>query len=357
MISSVPRGARAVISGGLALLLSTAWLCATEPSVLVERSVYLMGTRAHLSVWSAARSDGQARLERALQALEETEAELSTWRADSTVSVLNQIPLGVPWRMPPSLCALLGVVAEWRDASGRAFDPAIGALTAIWDVHGEGRIPSSAELERARVASGFRHLGFDRARCTVTRQSGVTIDVGGFGKGEALDRAARTLGDVPWMIDLGGQISVGGVPPREDGWHVSIAHPHDRSKPILDVRLTGGSLSTSGGSERDLMVDGRRIGHHLDPRTGIPAKFGGSVSVWHASGLVADILSTALFVMGPVDGLAWAEARGLAACYLDVDSAGRHRYRMTTLFRRLTTTEQADLVYYDGHGPHTVVRA
>jgi thiamine biosynthesis lipoprotein ApbE len=75
------------------------------------------------------------------------------------------------------------------------------------------------------------------------------------------------------------------------------------------------------------------------------------VSVWHSSGLIADILSTALFVMGPVDGLAWAENRGLAACYLDVDPAGRLHYRMTTFFWNLTPTERADLVYYDGHDP------
>jgi thiamine biosynthesis lipoprotein len=99
--------------------------------------------------------------------------------------------------------------------------------------------------------------------------------------------------------------------------------------------MRGGSLSTSGGSERDRFAAGRRISHHLDPRTGEPAAFIGSVSVWHPSAFVADVLSTALFVMGPEKGLSWAEARGLAACDLQMDAAGRVTPTMTAAFRPL----------------------
>jgi thiamine biosynthesis lipoprotein len=229
---------------------------------------------------------------------------------------------------------LFTALSEWQALSGGAFDPSIGRLIQAWDVHGEGRIPSTEALARARASSGFRHLDFDAVQCTVTRRADVVIDVGAFGKGEALDRLEQQLDDRPWMVDFGGQVSVHGVPPGQGGWPVSIAHPLDRQRAYVEVILRTGSLSTSGGSERDLVVDGRRISHHLDPRTGGPAAFNGSVTVWHRRALIADILSTALFVMGPDDGLRWAESRGIAACYLVPDGHGEISIRATAAFRK-----------------------
>jgi thiamine biosynthesis lipoprotein len=312
-------------------------LAVAQRTELVERRAYLMGTRVHLAIWSGSRGAGHAQLERALQALEQTDADLSTWRDDSAISRLNRARSGVAQTLGPELCSLFGVLAHWRAVSGGAFDPAIGALSDAWGLHDAGRIPSSGALARARRASGFEKLAFDGSNCTATRQPGVSIDVGAFGKGEALDRAARVIGDGRWMIDLGGQVSVGGTQPGQEGWPLSIAHAVDRATPYLSVVLREGSLSTSGGSERDLIVGGRRVSHHLDPRSGRPAAFSGSVSVWHGRALEADILSTALFVMGPRDGLRWAEDRGLAACYLELDAGGRLRPAMTKAFRRLMT--------------------
>ena len=132
------------------------------------------------------------------------------------------------------------------------------------------------------------------------------------------------------MIDLGGQVSAGGV--NEAGWPVAIAHPRDRSTPHISTRLRRGSLSTSGGSERDVSVGQTRVGHIFDPRTGRPAAFAGSVTVWHERGLAADILSTALFVMGPDEGLRWAAANQVAALFLVPDGTSL-RTTMTPAFR------------------------
>jgi thiamine biosynthesis lipoprotein len=165
----------------------------------------------------------------------------------------------------------------------------------------------------------MHYFKFNPSLCQITREKEVTLDVGAFGKGDALDRVldyARQQDSTPWLIDLGGQILVYGSPPEATSWKVDIAHPLQRDRSLLAVELTSGSLSTSAGSERDLQVDGQRIGHILDPRTGRPADFIGSVTVWHERALVADILSTALYVMGPEEGLTWAEARNIAVCFL-----------------------------------------
>lgn len=300
---------------------------------LVARDAYVMGTRATLSTFDADRREGLARLERMLRAIETAEATLSTWRESSEVSRLNGHAGDGPRQVSPSLCASLRAIDSWVTATDGAFDPAIGALVAAWDLHGRGRVPSDADLASARQRSGWARIAFDGARCTIALARGVTLDVGAWGKGDGLDRAREAGGDRPWLIDLGGQVAAHGAPPGAASWTVAIAHPWHRENPELELRLRGGSLATSAGSERDLEIEGRRIGHILDPRTGRPASFTGSVTVWHERALVADVLSTALFVMGPERGAEWAEARGLAACYL-IPGAGGVVQKATPTFRR-----------------------
>jgi thiamine biosynthesis lipoprotein len=297
------------------VLLTAATLTAAAPR-LVQRDAYLMGTRAYLEAFGADRAAGRAILETALGTLERTEQQLSTWRADSAISRLNRAAVGHPWNAVDDLCELFADLFHWQAATGGTFDPAIGALAASWNIHGSGAVPAAAVLDDARQRSGVQYLDFDRQQCTVTRRADVRIDVGAFGKGEALDRVRRVLPDATWMIDLGGQLAVNGSRPDGTPWIVPIAHPAERQTPILQVQLTSGSLSTSGGSERDLRVGDTRVGHILDPRTGYPAPFDGSVAVWHERALVADIVSTALYVMGPEQGLPWARARGIAAAFL-----------------------------------------
>jgi thiamine biosynthesis lipoprotein len=328
-----------VRTGTLFALATWALLSAgsAEP-VLVTRDVYLMGTRAVLSTYADSRAAGLPTLEAALATLEEAEAELSTWRPSSAISTLNRQPVGKPWLATPRVCRLFNDVSEWHRVTDGAFDPAIGRLLATWDIQGDGVVPSSASHAAAMALSGMRLFAFDAGRCTVTRQADVAMDVGAFGKGEALDRVATALGDAPWMIDLGGQVSVGGHAPPNGGWTVAVADPSRRDRATLEVRLASGSLSTSAGSERDLVVNGTRIGHVFDPRTGQSVTFEGSVTVWHERGLAADALSTALFVMGPEEGLRWSEARNLAVLYL-IPERGKLRVELTRSFRSLISTD------------------
>ena len=321
-----------------ALLAAASFPIASYTTQLVTRDAYLMGTRVQLATHASTRAAGLATLESGLRILEDAERELSTWRADSEISALNRHPPTSPWQATPRMCRVLADVTEWSAATGAAFDPAIGRLLEAWDVHGSGRVPDTDALARARAASGLALLVFDRSDCTVTRTADVALDAGAFGKGEALDRVAATLGPGPWMVDLGGHVSAGGAAPPGGAWPIAIAHPRRRDQPHLNLRLTGGSISTSAGSERDVDVNGVRVGHILDPRTGAPAPFLGSVTVWHQRSLVADILSTALYVMGPEDGLRWAEHRGVAASYLIADGAGV-RMRTTRAFAPLIAPE------------------
>lgn len=304
--------------------------------VRIERTVFLMGTYATFVAETVDRQTGLAKLERMVRVIEDTEAELSTWRDDSVLSAVNGQPVGTPLPVPAAICGLFSRIAQWHAATDGAFDPAVGNIIKTWGLRGEGREPDDGEALAALAASGFDKLVLDAESCTVTRRAAVVLDAGGFGKGEALDRVREAERDRrgAWFIDFGGQVAVSGE--ASDGpWTVGLAHPAQRQKAVLELALAAGSIATSSGSERDLVLaDGRRIGHIVDPRNGRPVNRTGSVAVWHENAFVADVLSTALYVMGPEEGIAWAAPRGIAACFFSAAAdSGAVAFRATRAFK------------------------
>jgi thiamine biosynthesis lipoprotein len=224
---------------------------------------------------------------------------------------LNQSNAGESIALDAELSSVLSEVLAWSARTDRAFDPTVAALVQAWDLRGRGRVPSTGELAAALAATGAGHFRLDAARGTAVRLDPLAgIDEGAWGKGYALDRAAERLADAgvqSALIDLGGQVLARGRDASGLPWTIAIADPRDRARPVVALRLSNVSVSTSGDSERSRDIPGRRIGHLLDPRTGEPAEDFGSVTVVAASGLDADVLSTALFVLGPENGLALSD--------------------------------------------------
>ena len=287
----------------------------------VERTVFLMGTLATFVVESPDRPSGVERLDAMVRLIEDTEADLSTWREDSLLSQLNQQPVGTWLNVTRPVCSVLNQVASWYEETGGAFDPAIGALIEAWSLRGDGRQPNAEELAAARARSVFHHVRIDSENCALFREVDVVIDAGGFGKGVALDRVRHAIRDEPgsWLIDFGGQVAVSSNA-GHGGWSIAVAHPEFRDVPILELDLDEGSVATTGGSERDIVTaNDVRLGHVIDPRTGQTVSRPGSVTVWQHDALVADMLSTALYVMDAQDAVRWSEARGIAAYFADVN--------------------------------------
>jgi thiamine biosynthesis lipoprotein len=306
-----------------ALLLA---LAPASPRTTVERETYLMGTTLQVSVEAPDRAAGIEAIEAAFEAVRGVDALLSTWREDSEISRLNHAPAGRPVALSAGLAALLREASEWSRATGGAFDPAVGALVDAWDLRGEGRIPSAGRLAAARAATGLGRFALARPDGTALRRdSSAWLDTGGFGQGVALREAARALrarGVTSGLLNFGGQVlalgdNAGG------GWIVPVAHPSQRTRETLRLTLRDCSASTSSQSERWVAVDGRRVGHVLDPRTGEPVLPWGSVTVVAQDPAVADMLSTALLVLGPDAGMRWAEGRTDIGVLFLVERDGR----------------------------------
>lgn len=272
----------------------------------LARHLAVMGTAFTLTVSAPTRGRARDASEAGVRAVEVADRLLSTWRDDTPLARLNAAAPGLATPVAPELFAVLKRVFEWRKTTGGAFEPSVAPLVRAWGLRTGGRIPGASELLDARRAVGPSLFTFEESSLRISRLNArAGIDEGAWGKGWALDRAAaaaRAAGASSLVLDLGGQVLASG-----EETAVSVAHPRDRARTVGTLRLKNASASTSGNSERAVVVNGRRIGHILDPRTGEPAPDFGSVTVVAPDGLTADVLSTAFFVLGPEEGLALSE--------------------------------------------------
>jgi thiamine biosynthesis lipoprotein len=318
----------------------------SDGAAVVERRLPMMGTILHLTVEADRHENALAASERAVQVLEAAEDRLSTWRSDSELSRLNRAPVDQMVELSAELAEELAAARRFWVATRGAFDPGIGALVEAWGLRHGGRLPDRVERRRALAASGMVKLELDGRRA-VRRHPALVLEEGGFGKGAALDRALAVLaasGIHRAVVDLGGQVAFLG---EGDQVACSIADPRQRGRPALLVSVDGGSVATSGNSERGVTVDGIRYGHLLDPRTGEPAPDFGSVTVWAPTATAADCLATGLYVMGPDAALAWAAAdREAELVILEPTARGLHARATPGLRGRLSPVSDALAIDY-----------
>jgi len=282
--------------------------------VVIHRQVETMGTVLWMELEVRERTEGLRASEEALRTVEAAEARLSTWITESELARFLTAKVGERVELTPLLAEELRVAKRLCEETRGAFDPSVGALTRAWGLRSGGCTPSAAELEIARAACGPEHWLL-QGNVAVRNNSGLVIDEGAFGKGAALDQAVLKLereGVTQASLNFGGQLAFLGGEDRV----VPIADPEDRGHSLMEITVRGGSVATSGTAERGA--------HIIDPRTGCPADDFGSVTVWAKTALEADALSTAMFVLGPVEGLALAEEmEGVEAVFIEKSEPGR----------------------------------
>lgn len=295
----------------------------TPSGVWIEREVRVMGTNLVLRLEAADRRLAEQAAEAAILAVERADDLLSTWRRDAELARVNQTPCGNEAVLSPHLLALLREAGQLRAMTGGAFDPAVGSLVDAWDLRGTGAVPNADRLRTARAAAGWERFRLSAAGITKLHAA-AWLDAGAFAKGAAL-RAARAAveseGARRALLNFGGQI-LAVSPPGATPWRIGIADPGARAHSVAALVLRNGSVATSGQSEQTLAVRGRRVGHILDPRSGEPVPAWGSVTVVDPDPLRADALATALFVLGPAQGWAWAETHDVAALFVSRDASG-----------------------------------
>lgn len=291
-----------------------AFAATASGQAVVQRTVGAMGTWLELAVMAPDRARALAASEAAVRAVAVVEGRLSTWRPESEIARANASPVGVAFGLcPPTAADVRFALAFARDSEG-TFVPGLGALLDAYGMRGERRWPEPAALAAARVASASGAIDL-RGDALVRTAPTAWLATDALAKGIALREAAvavRAAGAAA-TFDFGGQWLVeGGTAMRVD-----LAHPDDRDRVVATLQLQPGfSASSSGNGERRVNVDGRAHGHLLDPRTGGFAVDFGSVTAVAADPARADAASTALFVAGPVAGIALARRLGVDAVFV-----------------------------------------
>jgi len=232
---------------------------------------------------------------------------MSRFRDDSTVAAIDR---NAPrWTaISPDLATVLRAAVGVAARSKGAFDPTIGAVSALWGFGEEGgHIPEAKALKAALATVSYHRLAVEQKRARLLYPE-TRLDLGGIAKGFAVDRAADLLakaGVKGAIVNAGGDIRLFGERPGGGPWHIGIQHPRNPEELLTKLDVTDTAVVTSGDYERFFLKDGVRYHHILDPKTGQPARGCQSVTVVTKSAMRADALATAAFVLGPERGMAF----------------------------------------------------
>ena len=256
----------------------------------------------------------------AMREVHRIEAKYSRYLPASFLSEINRhAAAGTAIDLDEETTALVDYARGSHELSGGLFDVTSGVLRKAWDFR------SRAAPDIGRIEALLTSVGFEKLQWAAPRLGfavpGMEIDFGGLAKEYAVDRAVEiccSRGAAACLIDLGGDIGVGG--PRRDRtpWQIAIRKPGARCTASATVTLSGGALASSGDYERYIELDGQRYSHILDPKTGWPVSGLAAVSVAAERCLLAGTLSTVAMLKGEA-GAQWLAERALAHAWIDHD--------------------------------------
>jgi thiamine biosynthesis lipoprotein len=273
-----------------------------------------MGSELRLTAWTGDETSTLSAFDAVFQEFDRLEALMTVWRETSDIERLNAAAGEHPVPVSAEVREVLGIAHQVSEWTGGAFDVTFGALTGLWKFDYQDRdstIPDRSEVLKRLSLINYRDLEVDdRAGTAYLKRRGMRANLGGIGKGYAVDRGVELLrrrGVRDFMIQAGGDLYVAGHR-GERPWRLGIRDPRgpaDRSFAALD--LTDGTFSTSGDYERFFMKNGRRYHHILDLSAGEPARGCRSVTLVTEHAVIADALAKGVFILGPDAGMALIE--------------------------------------------------
>ncbi|CAN5538732.1 FAD:protein FMN transferase [soil metagenome] len=295
-----------------------------------------MGTRWSALFFAEPRLD-PATVRAALQAaVDEVDAQMSTWKPDSDLMRLNAAPVSAWLAVPDRLRAVLQLGLEIGRASDGAFDIGMGDAVTAW-----GFGPNAAIPDRIRTAMrtdrvpAHDALEIDAGNGLVRKTSPVALDLNGIAKGYGVDRLAETLvalGIDDALVGIDGEMRALGLRPDGQAWTIAVEAPDtERRAPHSILVLQDAAVATSGDYRHWVEVQGRRLSHTMDPNRGAPVlASSASVTVVARTCAEADAWATACMVKGSLEGQRLALRGNLSALFIDREG---HHLRETRVGR------------------------
>lgn len=292
---------------------------------LLQLSGQTMGTSWNVSIVPTGDAPGQDDLLAGIESiLEQINASMSTYRADSEISRFNALPTGQWFALSPEFYAVLSTAMAVGFQSHGAYDVTVGPLVDLWGFGPQGLVdepPADDTVTDVLERVGLDHLRLDGESQQLLKRSPVELDFSSIAKGYAVDAIARWLtaqGQDRYLVEVGGEMRLSGLSARGDPWRIAIERPDSGGREVLQaVRLTDVAVATSGDYRNYFELDGQRYSHSIDPRRGYPVAHDlVSVTVIDNSAALADAWATALIVMGYEEGMAVALEQGLAVYFI-----------------------------------------
>lgn len=232
----------------------------------------------------------------------------SNYDPQSSLSYLNQN--GYIENAPMELVEMIGLSLEYNKITGGAFDISVQPVLNLWS---EGLWKESEEVQQNKIDEALKLVDssaivVDGQNISFKRDS-MAVTLGGIAKGYIIEKVIEYLetnGIENAMVNAGGDIETLGKKPDGSKWVISLENPDNTSEKIAAFKVAGEAVTTSGNYYR--YFDPEKEAHHIiDPRTGYSAGECISVTIITESATIADILSTSVFVLGPVEGMELVE--------------------------------------------------
>lgn len=265
-------------------------------------------------------------------------AQMSNYDAQSTLSRLNAMPPGQWLAVEPDVYRVLAYAAQMHAQTEGAFDVTVAPVLALWGFGPDAAERSSAP-DAEQVAAALARVDGSKVALraeppAARRDADVAVDLSAIAKGHGVDRLVALLvanGCQHLLVDIGGEVRAQGQSASGRPWRIGIEVPDATRMGAVQqiVNLRDQAIATSGDYRNFVALEtaapGQRAqwSHTIDPRTGAPVSHGlASVSVIAQSAMEADALATALNVMGPAAGYAFAEQNGVTALFIERTAQG-----------------------------------
>ena len=270
-----------------------------------------MGTYCQIVIPSSGHMDPSLRAESALAEIRNIEALASTYRPDSEISLLSNLPPNLPRPLSSHIYTVLDRSIYYSKLTDGAFDVTVGPLMNLWRVAATNDLlPTPAEIADVLQAVGYGKIILDPAKQTIKlNHDGMAITLDAIVKGYAADIALQNLrkdGLSAALVDLGGDIVCFGQPPGRQGWNIGVQNPFKPATAPMNtsegnfltvISLTNAAVATSGNYQRVFSIQGKKYSQIVDPRSGLHVEQAPSVTVIAPTAADADALATACSVL------------------------------------------------------------
>jgi FAD:protein FMN transferase len=271
----------------------------------MDRTEAIMGTRVYVQLWAEDPVKGDAAIEAVMAEMRRIDELMSHYKPESELSQINERANREPVKVDKELFDLIKLSTHYSQITEGAFDITYASVGYLYDypkhIH-----PTEEQIKNALPAVNWRNMLLDEEHHTVRfEHPGMRIDLGGIGKGYAVDRGIDILkarGIAHAVVTAGGDSRIIGDHMGRE-WLVAIRHPDDPTKVITRIPLTDAAMSTSGDYERYFDEGGVRYHHIIDPRTGHSASKVRSATIIAPTATQTDGMSKTAFVLGPMKAL------------------------------------------------------